>query len=226
MNTVAVIAARGGSKGLPDKNIAECAGKALISWTIEAALNASRIDKVVVSTDSEAIREAARAAGVEVPWLRPSELSGDDVGIEAVIRHALRNTPGIFDLVCSLQATSPLRSAMHIDTAIDEFIQKKKDKCETMVSVVEAPPKTRWLLEKDNQGFISMPLLKTHQDLRRQNLPVCYFPNGAIYLAPTTPFSGFYGSKTRAFVMDKDSSIDVDSLEDLKIASALLELRK
>ena len=226
MRTLAVIAARGGSKGLPGKNIAECGGKALITWTIEAALKASRIEQLVVSTDSEVIREIARAAGVKVPWLRPPELSGDDAGIEAVIRHAIQNTSGNFELVCSLQPTSPLRSADHIDSAIDEFIQHRKNEGETLVSVVEAPSKTRWLLEEDDQGYISMPLLKTGQDLRRQKLPACYFPNGAIYLAPTTPFNGFYGNRTRAFLMDKNCSIDVDSLEDLEVASALLGARK
>ncbi|MDX2479821.1 MAG: hypothetical protein QNK24_05745, partial [Desulfuromusa sp.] len=78
----------------------------------------------------------------------------------------------------------------------------------------------------DEQGFISMPLVKNHRNLRRQDLPACYFPNGAIYLAPANPFSGFYGDMTRAFVMDNESSIDVDSLEDLEMASTLLEARK
>ena len=222
MKTLAIIAARGGSKGLPGKNIAECAGKPLIAWTVEAAQKASLIDRIVVSTDSEAIAEAARACGAEVPWLRPAELAEDDTEIEAVIRHAVAQTPGEFDLLCCLQPTSPLRRADHIDQAIRLYRERASVPSTTLVSVVAADRKTLWVLQENEEGYVSMPLLAAARGLRRQALPNCYFPNGAIYLAPCRGFSGFYTDYTLPFVMDETSSIDIDTLEDLARAAAAL----
>ena len=223
MKCLAVIAARGGSKGLPGKNIADCAGKPLIAWTIQAALDARGIDQVLVSTDSKEIAEIARSFGAEVPWLRPAAISGDEAGIEAVMRHALDNCENKFDLLCSLQPTSPLRTAAHLEQALSFYKKHSPELSATLVSVVLADSKNRWLLEKDEQGFVSMPLLKNRQGLRRQDLPECYFPNGAIYLAPAADFTGFYGPKTLPFLMDARSSIDVDHAEDLALASRALE---
>ena len=225
MRTLALIAARSGSKGLPGKNVADCAGKPLIAWTIQAALEARLIDRVLVSTDSAAIADVARQYGAEAPWLRPAELARDDTGIEAVIRHALNQTTEEFELLCYLQPTSPLRRAGHIDDAIRLYREKARSPSTTLVSVVAAEPKALWVLKEDERGYISMPLLASRRSLRRQALPRCYFPNGAIYLAPCRDFDGFYTDQTLPFVMDEESSTDVDTAEDLARAAALLERR-
>jgi N-acylneuraminate cytidylyltransferase len=225
MKTLAIIAARGGSKGLPGKNIADCAGRPLIAWTIQSAQQARLVDRILISTDSEAIAEAARACGAAVPWLRPAELAEDDTEIEAVIRHALDQTAGEYDLLCYLQPTSPLRRADHIDQAISRYRERATVPSTTLVSVVAADPKALWVLQEDEEGYVSMPLQAAARSLRRQALPNCFFPNGAIYIAPCSGFCGFYTDHTLPFVMDRASSIDVDTKEDLARAAALLESR-
>lgn len=222
--TLAIIAARGGSKGLPNKNILDCAGKPLIAWTIEAALQSQHVDCVFVSTDSQAIADVAVQNGAWVPFLRSSGLADDKSSVIDVIKDVvarLKEQSHEFDYVLLLQPTSPLRTAQQIDQAVEKYFSEKTDDADTLISVKKIDSKFLWMLgEEGSSGYL---FNHCHVDLndnsRRQSLPECYIPNGAIYLAKIDGFNGFYGKQTRAYVMDDLSSMDIDYQEDLDRAA-------
>jgi len=225
---LAFIGARAGSKGLPDKNILGFGGKPLIRWTIEAALQASGLGRVVVSTDSEKIADAARAAGADVPFLRPEELARDDVPVAAAVQHCVdwfRDMRGErFEYALCLQPTSPLRTAAHIDEALSLYFREPRGPETTLVSVVEAPRKSAWLLRPSEGGRIRFCFPQEPGKQVRQKNPVFYYPNGAIYLSPSPVIEkfGFYGPDTLCYPMPSSASFDIDSREDFLAAQAAL----
>jgi CMP-N-acetylneuraminic acid synthetase len=222
---LAIISARGGSKGLPGKNIRPLAGKPLIAWTIEAARESKHIDRVVVSTDDSEIAEVAREWGAEVPFIRPAELAADDTpGIQPVI-HAIKHLeekegyrPNITVL---LQPTSPLRPAKDIDTVLGRIVDEN---IYIMISVVEVKKHPYWTMQLENgrlRPFIEAGLEFTS----RQELPALYLPNGAIYTARTMHLlekESFITEDTYAHIMDWESSIDIDDEYDFIVAECLL----
>lgn len=225
LNVLAVVPARSGSKGLPGKNIALCAGKPLICWTLEAAFSSKYISKVLVSTDSEEIGDVAKGCGAWVPFFRPLELSQDDSSIVDVVKDALNNVKEEFipDYVVLLQPTSPVRSNSHIDEAMELFLSKKMTNSDTLVSVSEIESKNLWALGIDSvTGHLYSHFGLKLDNPRRQDLPGCYLPNGAIYIASANSFAGFYGENIIPYVMDSMSSLDVDYQEDLDAAAKLL----
>jgi CMP-N,N'-diacetyllegionaminic acid synthase len=223
---LAIIPARGGSKGLPGKNIKELCGKPLIAWTIEQAKFCSNIDRIVVSTDDEKIAEIAKKYGAEVPFIRPAELANDTSPTIDVIFHAIdwlkEHEDYRFEYILLLQPTSPLR----ITEDIEGVIQMLKDKnARSIVSVCETDHHPWWsntLPENGNmKGFLRPEILNK----RRQDLPVFYRLNGAIYLADTGYLRGqnsFFGLDTFAYAMPKEHPIDIDSDIDFKLAGLLL----
>lgn len=228
---LAIIAARAGSKGLPGKNIIECAGKPLIAWTIEAALASSNIDRVLVSTDSKQIAAVAERYGAWVPFLRPAQLADDESSVVDVIKDVLARLSADayeFDYVLLLQPTSPLRTTTHIDEAISKYFATKTTDADALVSVKPMDSKVLWVLGEDEQsGYIFNHYgMDLSDNARRQALPKCYAPNGAIYLAKVDGFNGFYGKHARAYVMDEVSSIDVDYQEDLERVVDILSGRR
>lgn len=226
MKFLAVIPARGGSKGIPDKNITDVAGKPLIEWTIKAAKECSSIHKIVVSTDSEVIADVARKSGVEV-CMRPPELSQDGTPTLPVIHHVYENVKKLgqdFDAVVTLQPTSPLRTANHLKHAIEYFISHPE--ADSLVSVVKIPHQynPESLMIERNNFFVPLNL---QAPTRRQDKPVYYARNGAaIYITRISRLNDYiWGGKILGFEMDKLSSIDIDDAEDLQIASALLKTK-
>lgn len=227
-DVLAIIPARGGSKGLPGKNVTPLRGKPLIAWTIEAARQARRISRVVVSTDSPQIADAARAFGAEVPFLRPDELARDDTPAVDAALHALdwlltheRYEP---DWVALLQPTSPLRVAEDIDACA--ALAAERDAA-AVVSVTPAHPHPYWARRIDGDGQLS-PLLEVAVPATRQSLPDAFSLNGAVYLVRTSSLRErrtFHPPRTWAYVMPRERSIDVDSAMDLRIADALWDLR-
>ena len=223
---LAVIPARGGSKGVPGKNIKELAGKPLIAYTIEAALTSAVFEKVIVSTDSRKIAEIAVRYGAEVPFLRPKEISGDMTSSDDVILHALEyfGKSGVeFDEVCKLQPTSPFREASHIKEAYSLFQERKAD---FLVSVCKCEHSPLWSgvigedLRLDN--FISNEVKRAC----RQKLPIYYRLNGAIYMGKTESFiknRNFLGKNSVAYIMAQEVSIDIDSLLDFRVAEIIME---
>lgn len=224
---LAVIPARGGSKGVPNKNIKLLNGKPLIGYTIEAALQSEVFEKVIVSTDSEAIAEAANQYGAETPFLRPDELSGDEVSSDDVILHALEfyeSKGQIFESVCKLQPTSPLRDYTHIRRAYEMFIQYNLD---FLVSVCECEHSPQWsgmLGENDSlDSFIPDDVKRSC----RQNMSKYYRLNGAIYMGKVIPYrdnKSFIGKNGRAYIMKQRESIDIDSKLDFYLAECIINL--
>lgn len=218
---LAVIPARGGSKGLPRKNIRNLCGKPLIAYTIEAALASKVFDTVMVSTDDAEIAEVSKKYGAEVPFLRPESLSGDKVSSDFVAVHALKYylDNGIcFDDICKLQPTSPLRTAEQIKESYFKFL---RDGTDYMVSICKCEHSPLWSLTLDQNGRLDRFIQGEQKDGLRQALPDYYRLNGAIYWACAKKYlqSGdFCGDKFLGYIMDRKSSIDIDSEDDLKLA--------
>lgn len=222
---LAIIPARSGSKGLPDKNILPICGKPLLLYSIEAAKESGRISKIVVSTDSEQYAEIAKTGGAEVPFLRPDNLAQDSSSIADVIHHSLdyyKNQGETFDLVLLLQPTSPVRRAEHIQEAIDKYGREAIVGDETLVSVVKAPTKSKWLMDKKN-NYINFCFDINLSNPQRQQLTELYLPNGALYIASAKHFNkSFYTDKTLYYEMNEADSVDIDSIEDFKSAEKRL----
>lgn len=223
---LAYIGARGGSKGLPGKNIKLFCGKPLIAWTIAAALESAYVDAVVVSTDSSEIAEIARAHGAIVPFLRPANLATDEASAHDAISHCLdwfdQESSACFDYIMLLHPTCPLRNAQHIDDAIKKYFLSPFSKQKTLVSVFKADSKSAWLMENSGD-YVRFILQFDVNNPRRQNNQICYYPNGAIYLSSWRDAKDFffYGEKTIPYVMKRDESIDIDTLEDFEEAERL-----
>ncbi len=221
-----VVPARAGSKGLPNKNILICAGKPLIAWTIEAASRSRYVGHILVSTDSESIASVAREYGAWVPFIREPHLAEDDSSVIDVLKNSLEQAEKLgvsYDYVMLLQPTSPLRATEHINKAFEMFLLKSKAPYDTLVSVKTIDNKMHWLMgEKEDTGYLYSLTGLDMTNPRRQKLPKCYLPNGAIYLAKSKTFSGFYSEQTIPYIMDEESSLDVDYLDDLQNAEKIL----
>jgi CMP-N-acetylneuraminic acid synthetase len=225
---LAVIAARGGSKAVPGKNIADLGGRPLIAWTVAAAL-ASRAERTIVTTDDAAIADAARAAGAEVPFVRPAELARDETpGTEPVI-HAVewleRHEGYEPDIVMSLQPTSPFRTATDIDAAISLLVAREAD---SVVSVMPADGHPYWMKRRDADGWIVPFLPDSPATFRRQELPEALMLNGAIYAARRAVLlasRGWYTGRTAPYVMPIERSLDIDTAWDLRLARLLVSAR-
>lgn len=225
----ALIPARGGSKGLPGKNIRPLAGIPLIGRTIEAAKNCRYIDRVFVSTDSDEIAHVALQFLAEVPFLRPPHLATDKSSSQDVILHFLKWCEAQdlnFDYLCLLQPTSPFRTGKHIEEAIECFEASEDIQYETLISVTRVENKYNWLLTPCSTNGAMERVTKSVKSSRRQDLPPLYLPNGAIYLARTQSFDGlFLKDKTLTYVMGDKESIDIDTIDDFKLAESYLNER-
>jgi CMP-N,N'-diacetyllegionaminic acid synthase len=216
-SALALIPARGGSKGVPGKNLAPVAGKPLVAWTLEAALASRSIAETVVSTDSDEIAAVARSLGAAV-LERPAELARDDTPMQAVIDHARTRLP--HDLFVLLQPTSPLRRPEHVDGAVDLLVETGAD---IVVSVVELPhaflPSSLMRLEEGR-----LVPLDPGAPLLRQQKAALYARNGPAVLAFRRD-AALYEGDVRAYVMDARDSLDVDGPFELELASLLLSSR-
>jgi CMP-N,N'-diacetyllegionaminic acid synthase len=221
MSTFALIPARGGSKGIPRKNIKHIAGKPLIAWTIEAALRSSLLDAVVVSTEDEEIAEVARRAGALVPFLRPAALAQDDTpGLDPVL-HALDQLPQ-FDAVLLLQPTSPLRTTEDIDACLRLAAQRRAP---SVVSVTEPDAHPYWTYRVGSDQRLAR-LIDEAPVTRRQDLPLVAALNGALYFAESKWLRSnrsLLGPETLAYMMTRERSVDLDTPLDWKIAELLLK---
>lgn len=215
---LAIVVGRGGSKGLPRKNVRELAGKPLIAWSIEAAASSRLVDRTIVSTDDPEIADISRRWNGEVPFLRPAEMANDTAPIIDAILHATDNIAEKYRYVVLLQATSPLRLGSDIDGALIHCGKLKAPSC---ISIVQAP-KARWTMEMDTMGRLVLPPDIT---TRRQDLPETYQPNGAIYIAELEwlrRHRDFYAPEAVGYVMPPERSVDIDTMLDFRMAQALL----
>jgi CMP-N-acetylneuraminic acid synthetase len=224
MRVLGVVTARGGSKGLPGKNLRPLAGKPLIAHTIDTARDSKAFDRVILSTDDDAIAAAGRSRGCEVPFMRPADLALDETPHLPVLQHAIEwlrvNDSYTPDAVMILQPTSPLRRAQDIVESIAMLEQSGAD---SVVSVSEVPAHYNPMrtLRIDGQGIAT--LLVSGEPVRRrinrrQDMPAAWTMNGAIYLFRTSVLTAaepsLYGNRTAAYVMPPEFGISIDSLDD------------
>jgi CMP-N-acetylneuraminic acid synthetase len=222
--TVAIIPARGGSRGIPDKNIRDFAGKPLIAWTIELALAARGVSRVIVSTDSERIAEVSRRYGAEVPFLRPARISAAETPIEPVMAHAwqwLKKNEGyVVEALVLLFPTNPLRQFRHVEDSIDLFYASAAD---SVLTVNESPAHYTpyWTLVRDEDGVVRYFGGKDIRlgYARRQDFPKkCYAKNDLVFvIRPSNLFQeipSLYGSKTELLVTDRVFDGDINEPED------------
>jgi CMP-N,N'-diacetyllegionaminic acid synthase len=221
MKTFALITARGGSKGIPRKNIKLLGGKPLIIWTIEAALGSTMLSDVVVSTDDPEIADIALRAGAQVPFMRPSELAQDQTpGIDPVL-HALDQLPH-YDSVLLLQPTSPLRTSADIDGCMNMIAEKKSL---SVVSVSEADTHPYWIYRLNTDQTMAR-FVNAAPIARRQDLPLAFALNGAMYFAQSNWLRrsrSLVAEETQAYVMSRENSVDLDTPLDWKYAEFLLK---
>jgi CMP-N,N'-diacetyllegionaminic acid synthase len=225
---LALIPARGGSKGLPRKNVASLGGQPLIAWTIAAARGAGPVDDVVVTTDDDEIARVATAAGARVPFRRPAALATDESHMSEVVGQALATLAEAGDSygwLLLLQPTSPLRTADHIAAAFARLTQTGG---RAIVSVCEAQHSPQWMGELPPDGNMGSFCESQAARVNRQQLARFYRLNGAIYLAAVDYWragGGFLGQATYAYVMAQEDSVDIDSGLDLELAEVLLARR-
>jgi len=229
MKLLAVIPAKSGSRGIPNKNATLIAGKPLIQWTIECALAAPSVDRVLVTTDSPELADLAVRNGADAPFLRPPELARDDTpGIDPVIHVIkwLRKHESLFpEYVVALQPTSPLREPEDIEGVLKLALEKDAD---AVVSVVTVNQHPLWMKTIDPDGLMRNFMPEKEMPFRRQDLPDLYTLNGAIYLGRAEVVltaGGWYTERTYGYVMPPEKSIDVDTPWDLNLADLLLRKR-
>ncbi|MCM8790614.1 MAG: acylneuraminate cytidylyltransferase family protein [Candidatus Omnitrophica bacterium] len=225
---LAIIPARGGSKGLPRKNVKDLAGKPLIAWTIREALKCGCIDRVIVTTDDKEIANISARYGAEIPFLRPKRLSLDRTETIDVILHAinwLRDEGCDYDVVVVLQPTSPLRVAGDITSALKMLFDRK---AAGIVSVCKAEHNPLWAnsipVDLSMKDFLPKAVINKN----RHKLPEFYRLNGAIYVALTEFLRSnrsFFGPGVYAYIMPKDRSVDIDDAIDFKLAELLISER-
>ena len=232
-NILGIIPARGGSKGIPGKNIKEFYGKPLIAWTIEAALKSGSLSRLIVSTDDNKIVEIAKRYGAEVPLVRPAELAQDTSSTLSVLVHAVKyllEKENYFpDFIFLLEPTFPGRQPQHIREAIDLVLQTHAD---SVVSLVGVPEKYNpaWQFEVGDSGWVKTVVGVDFKKIvtRRQDLSKTYIRNGAVYLFKTELLfedePNFYGRDVMAYIMSSKYDLDIDTLEDWFVAESKMVL--
>ena len=224
-SVLGLITARGGSKGVLGKNVKQLAGKPLIVWTIEAALESGRIDRLILSTDSNEIANVAKAVGCDVPFMRPPALATDTATSNDVIRHALKEINSNDDRVVLLQPTSPLRSPQDIVGCLDA--QAASDG-PFAVSVCIADPPPEYIFQIGTDQRLS-PVIEGPRASRRQDLSMSYALNGAVYVFERTWFlasGGLQIADAVPYVMPAERSIDIDTEMDFMFAEMCMARRE
>ena len=226
---IAIIPARSGSRGLKDKNIRPLNGKPLLAYSIEAAVQADLFDTVHVSTDSREYADIAQAYGADVPFLREKQNAGDASSSWDAVREVLSKYKAIgktFDISVLLQPTSPLRTAEDIKNACSLFVEKG---AESLTSVTEVEHPVQWCFRLDRSFTMRDFAASPYKASRRQELETYYRENGAIYVVRTAdildPAFDFYTDRCAAYVMDRDRSIDIDTLQDFILAETIMKMK-
>lgn len=228
---LAIVPARGGSKGVPRKNVSELTpGRTLLHYVAEAARQTTRVDKVVVSTEDEEIARVGRQAGLDVPFMRPPELAADDTPMLPVLQHAISQvmshgwTP---EYVVLLQPTSPLRRSKHIDDALSLLVGERAD---SVVTVVEVPKHLSPDYVMKIEGGALRPFLAEGARVsRRQDVRPAYYRDGTVYAFRRDTierFGDIYGDRCLPLVIDASESLSIDSPEDWAAAAGILSARK
>lgn len=228
MKILAIIPARGGSKGVPGKNIKLLNGKPLIAYTSEIALQSKHLSEVMVTSEDDQIIEVAKSLGINVPFVRPVELAQDNTPTIDVIIHALQwyeKQNIFFDAVCLLQVTSPFRTVDFLDRAINKFIEKDSD---SLISVQKVPQEynPHWTFEVNSDGNLKIATGETEIVTRRQELPLAYYRDGSIYITKTNVLlkeHSLYGRSSAFIESESKFQINIDTIQDWEKAKEILE---
>lgn len=227
MRILGLIPARGGSKGVPGKNIKLLGEKPLIQYTSDIALKSDFLSKVILSSDDDKIISVAKNIGLEVPFKRPNKLAEDQSPTLPVILHALEyfeSKGEFFDAVCLLQVTSPFRTVSFLDKAIQQFIEKGTD---SLVSVLEVPHEynPHWTFELDENNLLKIATGEDDIITRRQSLPKAFHRDGSLYITKTSVLkeqNSLYGKTISHIESPKELYVNIDTLEDWRKAEKLV----
>lgn len=226
MRILGVIPARGGSKGIPNKNKKELLGKPLLQYTIESALAATKLDALVFSSEDESLMTLAKTLNVEVPFKRPEELATDTAGTLEVLQHTvteLAKQQKHFDAVCLLQVTNPFRTSKFIDKAIQKF---KESNTDSLISVLEVPHEynPHWVFKTNAEQNLKLATGDNNIIKRRQDLPKAYYRDGSIYITKTKVLleqNSLYGDTIAYIEADADKYVNIDTMDDWLKAETL-----
>ncbi len=228
MRILAIIPARGGSKGVPGKNIKLLNGKPLLAYTSEIALQSHYLNEVIVSTEDMDIAAVAQSLGIQVPFIRPMGLAADHTPTLDVIIHALKwyeNQAIFFDAVCLLQATNPFRTLDFLDRAIEKF---RVSDCDSLVSVLRIPHEynPHWTFEVNEDGYLKIATGETEIIPRRQELPIAYHRDGSIYLTKVKVLleeHSLYGKSIAFIESASDFYVNIDTMDDWEKAEEMIQ---
>lgn len=226
MKILAIIPARGGSKGVSNKNIKLLGGKPLLQYTYESVLKCKMLYKTILSSEDRAIIKVAKSIGLDVPFVRPVELSTDTASSISVVQHAvqfLEQQGESYDAICLLQPTSPFRELSFIDRAIEKFLDLEAD---SLVSVLPVPSQynPHWTFESDENNFLKFSTGVENIIGRRQDLPPAFHRDGSLYLTKIEYIKQgtFYGNKIGYIESNPELNINIDTLSDWKRAENIL----
>ena len=227
MKVLGLIPARGGSKGVPRKNLKPLCGKPLLAYTAEAALASKYLSKVILSTDDAEIAELGRSLGVDVPFIRPAELAEDTTPTFPVVIHAvqhLENEGETFDAVCLLQPTNPLRTGADIDECVRLLESTGAD---SVISVVRVPHQynPKWVYWQNERGELSLSTGESAPTTRRQDLPDAFCRDGSIYVTCRNVLDdhgNLYGTNVQGYELDPRRCVNIDTNEDWELAERML----
>lgn len=229
-SVLAIIPARGGSKGLPGKNIKLLCGKPLLAWSLEQAFKSKYLDTVFVSTDSEEIANIAKQYGGDIPFLRPPEIAADNSPTSDAIIHALENFERIekyYDYVVLLEPTSPLRKPADIDTAIQLLV--KNEDADTLVSLGEIHMEHPMIVKKIDESGRVVPYVENVKKIhQRQQADKAYFPYGVIYISKVSEFKKnltFYTQRTIPYFIERWQNFEVDDEIDFAVIETIMAMK-
>ncbi|MGE0451328.1 MAG: acylneuraminate cytidylyltransferase family protein [Vicinamibacterales bacterium] len=231
LRVLGIVPARGGSKGVPGKNIRPLGGKPLLHYTADAARASIRLSHTILSTDDERIASVGRACGLAVPFLRPADLAADTTPMLPVVRHALEwfeSRGDRFDAVCLLQPTSPFRRAADIDRCIERLEETGAD---SVVTVLPVPPEhnPHWVYFESDNGTLRLSTGEAVPIPRRQDLPPAFHREGSVYVsrrASVLERNSLYGGRTVGYLIDPAHSVNIDDEQDWQTAERLLRERE
>ena len=228
---LAIIPARGGSKGLKKKNIKELCGKPLLCWSIDAGLKSKYIDEIMVTTDDNQIADVAENYGAKVPFIRPKFLARDSTPTYNVIEHVIGYYKSIlkkeFDYIVLLEPTSPLRECVDIDKSIEKLINSKSAHSIVGISKTESQNPS-FLVLKNKQSYISGYENSNIEVIRRQNIKNVFFLEGSIYISKTDIYlhkKTFYHDTTLGYEIEKYKSLEIDDIYDFVMIEALMKYK-
>lgn len=219
MRVLGIIPARGGSKGIPRKNIKPLCGKPLLAYTTEAARGSKYLTRVILSTDDEEIASVGQALGLDIPFMRPSNLAQDDTPTVPVMIHAvetLEKQGEFYDAICLLQPTHPLRTSQDIDVCIELF---RDSQATAVVTVLNVPAhyNPHWVYFQDDMGYLHLSTGEAEPIPRRQLLPAAYHREGSVYVVHRDVLmtqNSLYGNQLLGVLIPAERSINIDSLDD------------